>query len=124
MKIYFNRNLFAINGDKFKELGKDPNKEDTGFEKLGNVLIEGVMRDLPGDEGGGGSLKMKRWKLAEKIHKAMADESAEAFMEMNSSDVDMIKQRLGRFLPTSILGPTYMAIDPTEGEEPALKAVE
>lgn len=125
MKIYVNRNLFAIDGTKFKELGKDASKEDTGHERLGNILVEGLMRDLPGDESAGGGLKMRRWKLANKLHAEMKSEDPEHAVEMNGQDVEMIKQRLGRFLPTAILGPTYIAIDPSgEQDEPTLKAVD
>ena len=125
MKIYVNRNLVAINGEKFKELNKEKDDPTAEYERLGNLLIEGLMRDLPGDEGAGGAMKMKRWKLANKLHADMSNEDILNAVEMNGQDVEMIKQRLGRFLPTSLLGPTYMAIDPEgEADEPALKAVE
>lgn len=117
MKVFLNRNLIDIHGDKVKELPKRPGQqnEEAGDERLGVMLVEGLLRDLqPQDQGVSGGVKMRRYQLAQKITSAMKkDRSSDLAMEISSEDVGMIKQRLAVFVPTTLLGPIYEAIEPS-----------
>lgn len=126
MKIFINRHMTGLDGKKLKEFGKSPEAGDTSEERLGVLLIEGLIRDLPSDQQGAGAQKLARWKLANKIQGEMnKGKSPDYSIEMRVEDVNMIKNRLGQFLPTVILGPAFMAIDPeNEADEPSLKVVD
>ncbi len=125
MKIFINRHMTGLEGKKLKEFGKDPGAQDAADERLGVLLIEGLIRDLPSDQQAGGNQKFSRWKLAEKIRGEMDKGKDSGFaIEMRLEDVNMIKNRLGQFLPTVILGPAFMAIDPDGEESSGLRAVD
>lgn len=126
MKIFINRHMTGLDGKKLKEFGKSPEAAETSEERLGTLLIEGLIRDLPSDQQGAGGQKLSRWKLANKIQGQMNKEkNLDYSMEIRIEDVNMIKNRLGQFLPTVILGPAFMAIDPeNEADEPSLKVVD
>lgn len=127
MKIFINRHMVGLDGKNLKEFGEDPKKGAVGDERLGVLLIEGLIRDLPSDQGASGGMKMQRWKLANSIQKSL-DESKGMVgyaVDMRVEDINMIKNRLGQFLPTVIMGPAFMAIDPeSEADEPGLRAVD
>jgi hypothetical protein len=60
---------------------------------------------------------MTRFTMAKRIQSEMkSNRNSEHYIEMRLEDVNMIKQRLGKFLPTAILGPVYEAIDPDASE--------
>lgn len=126
MKIFINRHMTGLDGKKLKEFGKSPEAGDTAEERLGTLLIEGLIRDLPSDQQATGGQKLKRWKLANKVRTEMDKGKDPNFtMTIDIEDVNMIKNRLGQFLPTVILGPAFMAIDPeNEADEPSLKVVD
>ena len=121
MKVYLNRHLFDHRGEPVKEAPKGPDTtdEERGNERLGVMLVEGLLRDLPQDQGATGGMKMMRWKLAQKMSGFMdKNKDPEASMEVKSDDVAMIKGRLEKFVPTVLLGPTLMALEPeAEGED-------
>jgi hypothetical protein len=114
MKVYPNRSLLDFHGRAIKQ----DQEKDAGETSLGAMLIEGLARDLPGDEGAGGTMKIKRYRLAQKIMGFMeANKDQEREMIIPNQDVEMILNRLGKFLPTMLLGPVHDAIDVLEGEE-------
>lgn len=119
MKIFLNRSMYDHRGDAIKKPKKAENEEDE-VDELGAYMIEGLLRDLDQDKSQQANLKVKRWELARKIQKKMdADKSQECCMDIPSDDVAMIKQRLGVFMPTVLLGPIYEAIEPTIEEAKA-----
>lgn len=106
MKVFVNRCLLGLRGEKIL----DRQGPDAQESSLGAMLIEGLGRPLKGDEGHSGSIKMRRYRLAQKIMDFMEkNKEPEAFMEISELEVQMMKKRL-EFLPTMLLGPVYDAL--------------
>lgn len=119
MKLLLNKNLFDHHGEKIKE----SNEENAEFSRLGVYLVEGLLRELPGDNGGGARLKVKRWEMARKIQKAMqADTSETCTLELPTEDVAMIKTRIENFMPAVLVGPVFEAIE-GDGEAADVRSI-
>lgn len=108
MKIFINRSMLNHNDESIRE----SNAKDAPESKLGTFVCEALLRDLPADQGGGGSLKIKRWEMARKVSRIMKKQTNHFdCMEFPVEDVAMIKVRLAEICPTVVYGPVVEAIE-------------
>jgi len=101
MKIDFSQILKNIEGKELKEK-KEDSKEDIPII-LSKICVEALMATLQ-DEKSNGEEKLKRYNLAEKIHKAQE-------LEIATEDIVLLKKRVGDVYPTIIVGPAFRMLE-------------
>ncbi len=90
---------YILSGD-----GKNPENKAS----LGEICIEALMRETQADAAAPSNLKVKRWLLSKKIQKALDDKLE--FVDIPAGDVDLIKDRMSKTFPVSIMGPCFEAM--------------
>ena len=105
MKLNINTTLKNIKGN-FILSGNGENPEVHAC--LGEICIEALMRETQADAQAPSNIKVKRWMLSKKIQKALDDKLE--FVDIPAGDVDMIKDRMSKTFPVSIMGPAFEAM--------------
>lgn len=88
----------TLNGDKVT----DNEKELT----LGVLIVRALMGVFPDEASLSGEEKVRRYKLAMKIHEAET-------VELSLSDVELIKKLIGKMFTTALVYPLWKLLDPS-----------
>ena len=99
MKIDFSQELKTLDGDNVKEPKGDNGKESKNTT-LGSVAVQCLFvgEDINGEE------KMTRFNLAQKIH-------GNAVVELDVKEAAKVRELIGKFANTPIVGPCWNLID-------------
>lgn len=102
--------IMSIEGTPMKEtLEKDSPNVMLKTIFVNALLFNDQDKNLDGNE------KMNRWKLAERIMAASNTESGE--LDAKVEEVAKIKELVGKFFPTGVVGAVYSAIENCKGGE-------
>lgn len=100
MKIDFNKNLTALNGEQLTV--------NDQVLTLKNVSVESLLATLTGEEREGAEVKLKRGMLAERVY------LADGPMDLSPEELAMIRNRVGAMYSVLVVHRAFPLLDVRE----------
>lgn len=112
--INFTAQLTAYNGEAITQPKNDPTtcgKDDACLQArlpltLGDVAVNALLAPTEDDRNLAGTKKLERDRLARRIY-------GNPKAALSAEDVSLIKERIGKVYPASIVGASWPLLDPT-----------
>lgn len=104
MKIDFSTELLSLSGEPIKENIQD----ESGIKKvplqLWKVCTDSLLAVFQDERNVTGEDKVKRWKLAQKIHEAKE-------VDLESEEISLIKSLIAKSYSPAIVGPAFQLLE-------------